>query len=214
MRLHESLTQRFTEDIVLGVVAPAAKLPREVDLQQQLGVSRGVVRETMRALEVRGLVAVTHGRGAYVLPEPSWDLLDATVLAAYLMRPDGAELAREVLDCRRSLEGRAAAQAAERATGADVRALEAAHELVAETAGAQPWRSATEEAFAAAEAGFHRAVVALAGNRPLAQMLEPLHGALAAAVRRQPQERRSELAAQHGRLLDAVRARDGAAARA
>jgi DNA-binding FadR family transcriptional regulator len=213
MRRHDELSRRLTEAIVLGDVAPGDWLPRELDLMEQLDASRGVVRETIRALETRGLVAVRHGRGARVTPEADWRLLDAGVLEAYLLRPDGPALVAEMLECRSLLEGQAAARAAERATGADVRTLGEAHDRLA-AAIAGPPRSGTGEEFVAAEAAVHRMVVALGGNRPLERMLEPLHAALATAVRDQPAKRHSELVAALERLIDAVRTRDGDGARA
>jgi DNA-binding FadR family transcriptional regulator len=212
MRRHDELSRRLTEAIVLGDVAPGEWLPREVDLKERLGASRGVVRETIRALEERGLVAVLHGRGACVRPEADWRLLDAGVLEAYLLRPDGTALVAEMLECRSLLEGQAAARAAERSTGADVRALGEAHDRLDAVVGA-PRRSGSGEEFVAAEAAVHRMVVALGGNRPLQRMLEPLHAALATAVRDQPPKRHRELVSALERLLDAVRTRDGDGAR-
>jgi DNA-binding FadR family transcriptional regulator len=212
MRRHDELSRRLTEAIVLGDVAPGDWLPREVDLMEQLGSSRGVVRETIRALETRGLVSVRHGRGAQVTPESDWRLLDAGVLDAYLQRPDGAAVVDELLECRTLLEGQAATRAAERATGADVAALAAAHDRLAAVTGS-PRRGGSGEEFVAAESAIHRMVVALAGNRPLQRMLEPLHTALATAVRDQPARRHAELLAVLDRLIEAIRTRDGGAAR-
>jgi GntR family transcriptional repressor for pyruvate dehydrogenase complex len=213
MRLHDRIVQGLTEDIVLGDVAAGAWLPRELDLMDRHGVSRGVVREAIRALESRRLVEVRHGRGARVRPEAEWDLLDAGVLEAFLLRPDRTAMVAELLECRRLLEGQAAAQAAARATGEDVQALSDAHAALAAVTVA-PRRPSTAEAFVEAEADVHRVVVRLAGNRPLERMLAPLHPALATAIRDQPPERHVVLLDVLERLLEAIRTRDGDAARA
>jgi DNA-binding FadR family transcriptional regulator len=148
-----------------------------------------------------------------VRPELDWHLLDAEVLEAYLLRPDGAVLLAEALECRALLEGQAAAAAATRATADDVTVLAEAHDRLARAAGA-PRRSGSGEAFAAAEAEVHRVVTALGGNRPAQRMLDPLHVALAAAVRHEPPERHAELVSVLEQLVEAVRTRDGEAARA
>src|ERR687897_23130 len=98
----------LVEDIARGRIAPGDWLPREVDLAGRFGVSRGVARETIRALEERGVVAVRHGRGARVLPLEDWDLLDERVLGALLAGGRAEEVIREALECRRLLEGEAA----------------------------------------------------------------------------------------------------------
>jgi DNA-binding FadR family transcriptional regulator len=213
MRLHDRIVQGLTEDIVLGDVAAGEWLPRELDLMDRYGVSRGVVREAIRALETRRLVEVRHGRGARVRPEAEWDLLDTGVLEAFLLRPDRTAMVAELLECRRLLEGQAAAQAAARATGEDVQALSDAHTALAAVTVASR-RPSTAEAFVEAEADVHRVVVRLAGNRPLERMLAPLHPALATAIRDQPPERHAVLLDVLERLLDAIRTRDGDAARA
>jgi DNA-binding FadR family transcriptional regulator len=50
-------------------------LPREVDLAAEFEVSRGVARETIRAMEERGLVSVKHGKGATIEAD-DWDVFD------------------------------------------------------------------------------------------------------------------------------------------
>jgi DNA-binding transcriptional MocR family regulator len=71
-------------DIVTGQREVGDKLPREADLAVQFGVSRGVARECLRAMEERGLVAVRHGKGATVNDSEHWNLFDPDVLAAML----------------------------------------------------------------------------------------------------------------------------------
>ena len=47
-------------------------LPRETDLAERFGISRGVVREVLRGLEERGVVTVRHGHGAIVNGQDRW----------------------------------------------------------------------------------------------------------------------------------------------
>jgi GntR family transcriptional repressor for pyruvate dehydrogenase complex len=51
----------LTSEIVSGERPPGEMLPREVDLAAEFNVSRGVARETIRAMEERGLISVKHG---------------------------------------------------------------------------------------------------------------------------------------------------------
>src|SRR5258705_5971462 len=111
-RLHEDVARSLMDEIVSGAAAAGEWLPREVDLAAGFAVSRGVVRETIHSLRLRGVVEVRHGRGARVLPEERWNLLDADVLLAVASAPARRALLGEVLECRRTLEAEAAALAA------------------------------------------------------------------------------------------------------
>ena len=102
-------------DIVSGVRPAGEMLPREVDLAEEFEVSRGVARETIRAMEERGLISVKHGKGATVNEPDEWDVFDPDVLAATLDSERGSEVLAEYLECRRILKVEAAGMAAERA---------------------------------------------------------------------------------------------------
>ena len=65
-RKHRDLMRILIADIASGAHAAGEMLPKEVDLAAELDVSRGVARETIRALEERGLISVKHGKGATV----------------------------------------------------------------------------------------------------------------------------------------------------
>ncbi|AMD02745.1 HTH-type transcriptional repressor YvoA [Halomonas chromatireducens] len=64
--------------ILSGRLAPGRKLPGELKLADQYGVSRVTVRRAMQALNEAGLVARKPGLGTVVLEQP----LDATVMTA------------------------------------------------------------------------------------------------------------------------------------
>jgi DNA-binding FadR family transcriptional regulator len=109
--------------IVAGEFAPGQMLPREQDLAERWAISRGVARETIRALEERGVLTVKHGRGATVAPADRWNVLDPEVLRALLAGPDARGLIAELLGARRALEIEAARLAADQRTDAQVAAM-------------------------------------------------------------------------------------------
>jgi len=95
---------RFLESaIVFCDLAPGERLTEE-DVSARYGISRSPVREAFRLLAADGLVILSARRGIRVAPVSRRDLA-------------------EVQGCRVELEGLAAAQAAERAEAADLRAL-------------------------------------------------------------------------------------------
>ncbi|UWS06621.1 GntR family transcriptional regulator [Phaeobacter inhibens] len=87
--LRDIVQERMREAIIDGHFAPGERLV-ERPLCDQLGVSRTVVRETIRYLEAEGLVEIIPNRGP-VVARLSWDQ------------------AQQIYDVRRQLEGSAAA---------------------------------------------------------------------------------------------------------
>lgn len=67
-RAFEEICERIREQLALGVLKPGDKLPPERDLAQQLGVSRNVLREALRSLEMAGVLRLQKGvkGGAFV----------------------------------------------------------------------------------------------------------------------------------------------------
>jgi DNA-binding FadR family transcriptional regulator len=196
-------------DIVTGVRAPGDKLPKETDLADEFKVSRGVSRETMRALEERGLITVKHGKGATVNDSNDWNLFDPDVLAVLLENGRGTEVLTEYLECRRILEVEAAALAAKRARKKDLAPMKAALARMEETTHESEGASA-ERRFHEADVAFHQALVAATGNRALGALVERIHAALVVArfPLARPQYRIERALPEHRRILDAVESGD------
>jgi DNA-binding FadR family transcriptional regulator len=207
--------QVLITDIVSGRLAAGELLPRETDLADQFGVSRGVARECVRGLEERGLVSVKHGRGATVNGEARWNAFDPDILGARLDAAEGAKVLAEFLECRRILEIAAVGVAAERATTEDLEALSHAFARMTASAERAHQNPAAEDLYHAADIEFHRALIAATGNRVLGSITEPVHRALAAARRplARPERRLERGLPEHQRILSAVARRDPDGAR-
>jgi DNA-binding FadR family transcriptional regulator len=212
-RKHRDAMRLLIAEIVSGRRAVGDMLPKEVDLADEFEVSRGVARETIRALEERGLIEVRHGKGASVNEPDRWDVFDPDVLAATLESGSGADVLSEYLECRRVLEVEAAGLAAVRAKKRDVARLTAALARM-EDAAARPAGTAVEERFHAADIAFHQALIAATGNRPLAQLVQRLQSAmLLARLSFARASYRQRSLADHQRILAAVASGDAADAR-
>lgn len=109
--------------IVEGDLAGGEKLPSERDLAKELGVSRPLVREALRALAERGLIVIAPGRGAFARTAQANDA--ALPLTALLRRQRVSP--REVMEARLMVERDAASLAAQRAAPQDIEALRFAH---------------------------------------------------------------------------------------
>jgi GntR family transcriptional repressor for pyruvate dehydrogenase complex len=193
-------------EIVAGQLGAGEMLPRETDLADQFGVSRGVAREIIRGLEERGLVKVTHGRGATVTKPESWEVFDPDVLASVLHGERAAVFLDHYLECRRILEVEAAALAAKRADRDELETLERAFVAMEEAAIRADRNPAAEDLYIEADIAFHRAIVACSGNPALGRMTEPLHRALSTAMPHftRPRARLERALPEHRRILESI----------
>lgn len=98
--LYYQLKQWLSEQITGGTYKPGDMLPTEQQLQQEFGLSRTTVRQTLRELEVDGLVIRYRGRGTFVSkpklshsPEPRYSL--SNFLKDQGMRPGWQVLTAE-----------------------------------------------------------------------------------------------------------------------
>jgi GntR family transcriptional repressor for pyruvate dehydrogenase complex len=208
-RLHHALMRELIEEIVTGELQPGEMLPRELDLVERFDVSRGVVREGIRALEERGLVTVKHGKGAAVTEPALWSALDEDVLDVMIATGASDRLA-EVLECQRMFEVQAAGLAARRATVDDVARLEEAVRQMHATAERAESNRGSAVRYQEARLAFHRGVVRAAGNATLARLSEPLHRVLAAVGRREqlPARRIAAETEEYRRISATIAARD------
>ncbi|MGW7581440.1 FadR/GntR family transcriptional regulator [Kitasatospora sp. NPDC054768] len=164
--LAEQAAARLEEQIRAGQWPVGGKLPGEVALAEELGVGRSTVREALRTLAAAGMVRSRQGSGVYVTADrPTGDW------ASRLRR---AELAH-VYEVRTVVEVQAARLAADRRTGADLAALDAA--LAARRAAG----GADDAAFVDADIALHTAVVAAAHN----PVLDDLFAQFAPVLREQ-----------------------------
>lgn len=117
--LRDIVQERMREAIISGHFAPGERLV-ERPLCEQLGVSRTVIRETIRFLEAEGLVELVPNRGPTVA-SLDWDQ------------------ARQIYDIRRQLEGSAAAACAEMHDAACAKSLSEALKRIGETTQTGEW---------------------------------------------------------------------------
>src|SRR6266481_509115 len=122
-RTFEEICERIREQLALGVLKPGDKLPRERDLAEQLGVSRNVLREALRSLEMAGLLRLQKGvkGGAFIQAGDMSRMND--VMRDMLSL--GAISVRELSEGRIQILELVVRLACERAQQADFQALEA-----------------------------------------------------------------------------------------
>ncbi|NUP42621.1 MAG: FadR family transcriptional regulator [Streptomyces sp.] len=162
--MHERVVDELGRRIVGGVWGPRHPLPVEDLLATEIGVSRGALREAVKALVAKGMLLVRPRTGTRVLPPEHWNHLDRDVLR-WKQAEDATALLRDTSELRRIVEPEAARLAAGRAGPDDVRALYDALAAM-EAAAAEPGRSGYVEA----DTAFHRALLDAGGNRLLGSL--------------------------------------------
>ena len=163
-----SVTTRAIESIrsmiSSGELRPGDRLPPEQELADRLGVSRGSLREAVRALSQIKVLDVRRGDGTYVTSLSPNELLSGLKFAIELLQSQGLE---EVLEVRRLLLPPAAALAAQRVTPAQLAKLHTLLERI---------EVATDpDEIARLHHGFSTVVSDATGNETLSSILDALH---------------------------------------
>ncbi|SDT67894.1 FadR/GntR family transcriptional regulator [Jiangella sp. DSM 45060] len=158
--IHGAVVAHLGELIVRGDVAPGAVLD-PVRLENELGVSRTVVREALRVLAAKGMVDARPKRGTLVRPREEWALLDADVLRWQAQNGADDAFLSDLAEVREIVEPAGARLAARRRTDADLAAL-----------GDALTRMTDPDAVVEADLAFHRALLAAAHNALLRQLEE------------------------------------------
>lgn len=110
---------RMEVHLLDGSWKPGTRLPPERRLADELGVSRGTVREAIQRLVARGILASRHGSGVFVT-----DRLQAGLVSPWRqLVEDNPDLRFDMLEFRRVLECATAQFAALRADEADLQRM-------------------------------------------------------------------------------------------
>lgn len=198
--LHGRIVHDIGRLIVTGTIGPGELVPAPAGI----GASRGVMREVIKVLAAKGLVASRQRTGTRVRPRDEWNLLDPDVLAWRQEGLQGQHLLSRLTEVRLIIEPAAAELAARRAVPEQVRELQAALREMRDALDRTP---PDHEAYNDADVRFHRAVVQACDNEILEQMGAVVTRALLVAFNtavRVPGLARGSLE-RHQAILDAIR---------
>lgn len=172
-RAAETAARHIEKLILEGALRPGEYLLPERELAARLNVSRPTLRNALKLLDDRGLVAVERGRGTRIAALGSAAITDP-LIALLATSP---EVADDYLEFRDVVESQAAALAAIRANDIDrktiadcMAAVDAAHE------------SADPDEEAQADADLHLAIYEASHNLVLLQIMRALSDILRSDV--------------------------------
>jgi DNA-binding GntR family transcriptional regulator len=187
--------EALRELILDQTIKPGSRINID-QLVTELGASSSPIREALARLRSERLVSFEPyiGYSAAPIPDDAWF--------------------HDMIEFRATLEGRAAAIGAPRRDQQTLDTLEQAYAEMGDAGLGQHYRKYRR--FNAADARFHRAVVASAGNEVFAQVYADVqpHVHYARLYLRRGVEEEADVDAQHFAILDAFRQGDGEVARA
>ena len=204
--------QGIKDMIISGELGPGDRLPVEKDLAAAFGVSRGPLREGVRALVLLGVLGTRRGSGTYVTSLDAARLLSPVGFLGDLYPPSSSAHLSAV---RRVLEVEAVGHAARALDDEDLDRLAAILDefdrALANDADAQVLQAAID-----ADSRFHSTIARAGGNPVLAALVESLVGRtfryrLWRAIHERGANRQTQ--AEHRAILEALRRGDADAAR-
>ncbi|MGW6837048.1 FadR/GntR family transcriptional regulator [Streptomyces sp. NPDC054949] len=160
--LHQQTVDIIGQRIIAGTHGPGDLLYPD-RLEQEIGVSKTVLREALRVLASKGLIESRQKRGTFVRPRSDWNLLDSDLLRWQGQGAADKNFLVNLGEVRSIVEPAAARLAAQRRDDADLAALTEALRLMAEA-------GTDTQASVEADLAFHRAMLAAAHNELLTRM--------------------------------------------
>ena len=155
IRISDRVVKILEVQILEGSLKPGEALPSERDLAAEIGVSRPTIREAIRTLVSRGMLATRHGGRTVVT-----DKLDAIFIDSWQeMLLNHPNIQNDLLEFRHILEGQAAFFAAQRSTEIDLINLEKAHQILEFAYAGQDLKQSID-----ADVAFHQAIAEASHN--------------------------------------------------
>lgn len=205
---YAQVAQQLRKLILGGQLLPGRRLPSEAELATQFGVSRSTVREAVRSLAADKLLVSKRGvtGGTFIaFPETS-DLEDYLQVNLTLLGGYDQLRVSEIAEVRATLEGEAAALAAQRRNETHLAQMHAL-ENASDDEGDDPFYSKHAE--------FHTIVLDASDNRLLQLLTRPIFGVVRRRFRPDEADRGfwHEVAGEHTHILAAIEHGDSAEAR-
>ena len=203
----KNLSQQTMERLYNTIVAekrmqPGDKLPNELELSEQLGVSRATLREALRMLIARGVLEVRRGRGTFVSQRVE-EINDYGFRGLDQVRGE----MRDLFELRAIFEPQAARLACQRATPEELEEILAQGRAVERRIRAGEDRTQDDRAF-------HAAIVRATHNQFMMRLQPMINQAVETAIRSGAHEEAlaEHTLRDHALLMDFFQKRDAAGA--
>ncbi|MGH9844172.1 MAG: FadR/GntR family transcriptional regulator [Blastocatellia bacterium] len=196
----ELVVQRIKELLERGELKAGSRLPPERELADMLSISRPSLRTALKALSVMGIIRAKPGAGTYIAEEIPAVFTEPMHFMTLIHNTSVEEL----FEARRIIEAGLAELAAERATDADIAALNREIEDMRKAIG-------DPENFLKHDVRFHQAMAHAANNKLMSGVMDTI-AQLLFHIRRQSIARASDLDEAiewHRKIVAAMQKHDG-----
>lgn len=198
-KISQMISKELLQLIEKGQYPPGTKLPTEMELAAQFGVSRVPVREALSVLRASGVITSKQGGGSYVEETTSTALFQGIEIES-----DDVENIKYLFEMRKALEPEAAFLAATRRTPEQLEQMkEILYQLKKESI--SEGKSGME-----ADIEFHRSIVLATQNPIMIQTIENLSILYEKALKitLQPntelEHKRKSVYQEHQRIIEAI----------
>ena len=208
---HAHVVDELGRQIISGVLAVGSLLPGDAELAQRFKVSRTVLRETMKTLAAKGLIVPRARVGTRVTEKNHWNMFDSDVINWHFEGGANEEFLLHLYDIRLAFEPFAAGLVAERATDADIAQLRQLAQAMGDP-------TLTTDSLVLADLEFHLAIAEFSRNPFMRTVGSLIEAALVGMFKMSSppssdQHALGDVSQTHLRIVDAISARDAAAAR-
>ncbi len=202
-RLAQSVAEQIRSRIISTRLPAGSRLPTEAELMAAYDVSRSTIREAMKILQAENVVEIRRGLGSFVAENTG---IARDPLGLNFTGQE--ELLSEMMEVRLLTEPQIAALAAERRRPEEIARMEEANSGMIRA-------SAAGEDYDHYDYQFHIAVAECTHNSVLPRLFPVIYRAIEEGYRRTMHLHGSvdNAIAYHGRILEAIRKQDAAAAR-
>jgi DNA-binding FadR family transcriptional regulator len=208
---HSQIAATLGSEILSGARKPGSRLPSVDEMYDMFGVSRVVLREVTRTLAAKGMVTSKTRVGTVVLDSAHWNWLDPQVLEWRGKIGFDQSFLNQLTEVRLAVEPAAASLAARNRTKQDLAALRTALDSMFAAEG-------NHHKFSEGDLDFH-AAISTATHNPLFRSFTAATEVVLFSFLRMisvgviaDEKTHARSAARHAIVLDAIVARDEAAA--
>jgi DNA-binding FadR family transcriptional regulator len=201
---HAEVARSIGIDIIAGRYAEGTRLPGDTELTAMFGVSRPVLRESVKTLVAKGLLTTKARVGTVVRERVAWNMFDADVLAWHLDAGIDKRFLDDLAEIRLAVEPRAAALAASQRSVEDIAELQRSVDRMRKEA-------SDSAGFADADLALHVGVARASGNLFMRSIGHVIEAALRASFLLSAPvevEDRETVLLWHQKIVDAIAAGD------
>lgn len=194
-RLSDKVIDQIVTMIEVGSLKPGDKLPTETVFAEQLGVSRGILREALTILQVQGYISRKPKDGTYIRDLPAKSPVDEPIITMFKKASF-----RDLLEMRESLEQKVVELAVKRASEQEISEIEQMLNKI----------DLAKEDNTMLDQDFHAKLAELSKNVLLANFINLYYGLIHEIAENsfKNKERPKEVLREHKNIIQAIKARD------